>query len=432
MTPAAQALGARSSPRPAHLQGWQGLCYGLLGLPLAFVALPLYVLLPHHYTAGLGVPLASLGALLLAVRALDALLDPLIGRLVDRLLDWPRARLMAVAGAAALVLAVAFQALFFPPVRGTPALLAWAGGALVACYLAYSGLSVLHQAWGARLGQTATERARVVAWREGAALLGVIVASVLPSAAGLGATSAALVLALALGLTTLGIAPAPQATDAASPPAGLWAPWRWPAFRRLLGIYLLNGVASALPATLVLFFIRDRLQWPEGEPWLLGLYFSAAAASLPIWVRLIGRLGLARAWALGMALAIVSFIGAATLGAGDGLWFALVCAGSGLALGADLCAPAALLAGLLRRAGGRAEGVAFGWWSAATKLNLALAAGLALPLLQWLGYQPGQPGQADATGVAALAAVYALLPCALKAAALAGLWWGWIQREPDA
>ena len=27
----------------------QGLAYGLLGLPLAFVALPLYVLLPNHY-----------------------------------------------------------------------------------------------------------------------------------------------------------------------------------------------------------------------------------------------------------------------------------------------------------------------------------------------------------------------------------------------
>lgn len=429
MTPAARALGARPTPRPAPLQGLQGLCYGLLGLPLAFVALPLYVLLPHHYAAGLGVPLASLGALLLAVRALDALLDPLIGRFVDRLLDWPRARLMAVAGAAALLLSTAFQALFFPPVRGTPALLAWAGGALVACYLAYSGLSVLHQAWGARLGQTATERARVVAWREGAALLGVIVASVLPSTAGLGATSAALAFTLVLGLATLGIAPAPQATDTTSPPAGLWAPWRWPAFRRLLGIYLLNGVASALPATLVLFFIRDRLQWPEGEPWLLGLYFSAAAASLPVWVRIISRLGLARAWALGMALAIASFVGAAALGAGDGLWFALVCAGSGLALGADLCAPAALLAGLLREAGGRAEGVAFGWWSAATKLNLALAAGLALPLLHWLGYQPGQH---DPAGISALAVVYALLPFALKAAALACLWWGWIQQEPDA
>ena len=42
-----------------------GLAYGLLGLPLAFVALPLYVILPNHYAREFGVPLALLGAILL-------------------------------------------------------------------------------------------------------------------------------------------------------------------------------------------------------------------------------------------------------------------------------------------------------------------------------------------------------------------------------
>ena len=35
-----------------------GLRYGALGLPLAFVALPLYVVLPNHYASAYGVPLA--------------------------------------------------------------------------------------------------------------------------------------------------------------------------------------------------------------------------------------------------------------------------------------------------------------------------------------------------------------------------------------
>ena len=42
-----------------------GVRYGLLGLPLAFVALPLYVLLPNLYARTFGVPLATLGAVLL-------------------------------------------------------------------------------------------------------------------------------------------------------------------------------------------------------------------------------------------------------------------------------------------------------------------------------------------------------------------------------
>ncbi len=421
---------------PALLAARQGLAYGLLGLPLAFLALPLVVLLPPHYAGEFGMPLASLGGLLLAVRALDAVLDPWIGRGVDRVLRWaPRARQGAAAGAA-MLLALAFQALFFPPVRAPGALLAWAGAALVGCYLGYSALSVLHQAWGAALGGAPAYRARVVAWREGSALAGVVVASVMPSLAGLAATSATLALCLTAALLALTIAPPPRHPGAALPPTAgaLWLPWRQPRFRRLMLIYLLNGVASALPATLVLFFIRDRLQWPAGEPWLLGTYFAAAALSLPLWVRVVARFGLARAWAAGMVLAIVTFVGAAALGAGDGVWFLLVCAASGTALGADLCAPAALLAGVLHDgseadSAAPATGVAFGWWNAATKLNLALAAGVALPLLQALGYQPGHT---DPAGTRALALVYALLPCALKALALLALWALWIRKETPA
>mgnify|MGYP007105318855 CR=1 FL=1 len=62
-----------SSGNPAQvLPGRDGLAYGLLGLPLAFAALPLYVVLPHYYASNLGLPLASVGALLLLVRLIDA------------------------------------------------------------------------------------------------------------------------------------------------------------------------------------------------------------------------------------------------------------------------------------------------------------------------------------------------------------------------
>ena len=47
-----------------------GLRYGLLGLPLAFVALPLYVILPNHYAREFAAPLAALGAV--AHQPLDA------------------------------------------------------------------------------------------------------------------------------------------------------------------------------------------------------------------------------------------------------------------------------------------------------------------------------------------------------------------------
>ena len=419
------------APAPVSVAGQgiqQGLSYGALGLPLAFVALPLYVVLPNHYATVFGVPLATLGALLLGARLLDAFADPWIGRWADAWFAHSARRVLVIAAGAAGVLALGFHALFFPATRDASALLLWCAGFLALTYLAYSLLSVVHQAWGARLGGDATQRTRIVAWREGLALAGVLVASVLPSLAGLGVTSSVFAVALVVGVAMLAIAPrgAPAATRHAA--LSMRVPLANPAFRRLMLVFMVNGVASALPATLVLFFIRDRLQLPDHEALFLFSYFAAGALSMPLWVRAVARFGLARSWLAGMLLAIAAFIWAAALGAGDLIGFTIVCLASGLALGADLALPGALLAGVIQRAGhsGQSEGAYFGWWNFAIKLNLALAAGLALPLLGQMGYAPGSR---DPAALQALALTYGLLPCALKLLAAALLYGAWM-RSP--
>jgi GPH family glycoside/pentoside/hexuronide:cation symporter len=410
----------------------QGLAYGALGLPLAFVALPLYVVLPNHYASQFGVPLAALGALLLGARLLDAVADPLIGRWVDRWFAHSLQRVLVVAALAALLAAAGFHALFFPTVSGTTPLLAWCGLFLAVTYLAYSVLSVVHQAWGARLGGDATQRTRIVAWREGLALVGVLTASVLPSVAGLGTTSAVFAAALVVGLLWLRVAPRPARVERQAPGAApvAVAPWADPAFRRLLAVFVVNGIASAVPATLVLFFIRDKLALGAYEALFLFSYFAAGALSMPLWVRAVPRFGLARLWLAGMLLAIAAFAWAALLDAGSLGGYLAVCVASGLALGADLALPSALLAGVIQRAGhaGRGEGAYFGWWNFAIKLNLALAAGVALPLLAAFGYSPGAR---DPSALAALTLAYCLLPCALKLSAAALLWRLWM-RSPHA
>ncbi|MDP3224394.1 MAG: MFS transporter, partial [Rubrivivax sp.] len=61
-----------------------------------------------------------------------------------------------------------------------------------------------------------------------------------------------------------------------------------------------------------------------------------------------------------------------------------------------------------------------------TKLNLALAAGIALPLLGQFGYTPGSRSP-DA--LQALTLAYCLLPCALKLLSTALLWTLWVRKE---
>ena len=402
--------------------GWR---YGLLGLPLAFVALPLYVILPNHYAREFGMPLATLGLVLLFARLFDAFIDPLLGKLSDKLFARSANAVLAFGAAAGVTLAIGFVLLFSPPlaVRQQPtSLIAWAATMLLVTYAAYSALSIAHQSWGAMLGGTEAQRSRLVAWREGLGLIGVILASILPVAFGLIASIATFIIALLLGFFAWkkSIQPIARKTDESL--SNIFQPFKQIAFKRLLAVFVFNGIASAVPATLILFFVQDRLQAPKQmEAAFLGAYFICAALAVPLWLRLIKRIGLARSWLAGMVLAMAVFAWAMQLGSGDTTAFIVICALSGIALSADLTIPSALLAGVIADAGdrGRAEGAYFGWWNFATKLNLALAAGLTLPLLELLGYIPGtQQPQA----LQALTIVYCLVPIAIKIVAALALY----------
>ena len=415
----------QAPPSPARpASGWR---YGALALPLAFASLPVYVLLPDHYARNFGTSLSVLGAVLLLTRLLDAFIDPLVGRWADVLFRaGSRAPLAAMAGASA-VLTAGFAALWWPPAQPGAAQYAWLGAALVLTYGSFSTVSVIHQAWGARLGGGATSRARIFAWREGATLCGVLMASVLPSLAGFSAMSLALFAGLAAGVALLsasGSRPGREAGPAISQDPGDRSPWRDAAFRSLIGVYTVNGIAAALPATLLPFFVRDVLHAPSWQPVFLATYFLSAVLAMPAWVQVVRILGLAHSWLLGMVLSVATFLIVPWLGPGDAVWFAIICAASGAALGADLALPGALLAGVARGAGlagpaGGVEGRYFGWWTCAGKLSLALAAGAALPLLSLLGYAPGS-GSVDA--IAALGICYGGLPCGFKLLAAGWLW----------
>ncbi|MBK8317733.1 MAG: MFS transporter [Betaproteobacteria bacterium] len=402
------------------------LAYGLLGLPLAFAALPIYVHVPHYYAETAGMQLALLGAILLGTRLLDAGIDPWLGWLADRV---ARPRMVAIA---LVPFAIGFVALLNPPTQNAAF---WLVGSLTLTYVGFSAASVAYQAWGADIGLNSGLRTRLTAAREGFGLLGVVLAAALPTllaanlSEGIERLSwilpplllvAAIATFVGVGFKrTAGLSRTAQPDH--SGPASLLPSLRRVladvAFRRLLGVFVANGIASALPATLFLFFVADILQLEKASGPLLALYFVAGAASLPLWVKAATRYGRVYAWLAAIVLSILAFAGASLLGSGDLIPFAAICIASGLALGADLALPAAIAADLGERQG--QAGACFGVWNFVAKLNLALAAGLALPLLSLLGYTPG-----GGAGLASLTFAYALLPLGFKA--LAGvLLWRW-------
>lgn len=392
--------------------------YSVFAAPLAMAALPIYVHVPKLY-AEFGLSLSALGVLLLVLRFADACVDPLLGRWSDRMAT--RFHAIVIACAALLPGMLALLNPGWSPVS----LWLWITVALLLVYFGFSLATIAYSAWGAELPRDAHSRTQMPATREAVGLLGVLVAAALPSALGDSTASASglarfsLVFALAL---LLALWPLWRLRDAKLEGAHgqpLLQVLRDRRFVALLAVFALNGIASAIPATLLLFFIDDVLRAKAWEPLFLVSYFLAGAVAMPLWVMLAARLGKTQAWGIGMVLAVVAFCSAATFGAGDRIPFLLVCIASGIALGADLALPPSLLADAIEQQGARDQtGSYFGIWTFATKANLALAAGLALPVVGVFGYRAG-----DATSnLQALSLAYTVLPCVLKVAAIALLW----------
>ena len=403
------------------------LTYGALGLPLAFAGLPVYLHAPDFYATSFGLPLAALGAVLLGLRAIDAVQDPLIGVLSDRFAR--RRKAVLLAGAFLLMAGVA--GLFNPPAfagaSGDPSAtgaLAWFALNVFVCTTGFSIVTINYQALGGLWRASAAGRTRITATREALGLGGILAASILPSvlanrydaAAGFQIVTLVLAVLLAAGgllfLRWFGTAPLSDVAASVRPGALrdiLRSRWG----KRFYGIFFVSNFASAIPAVLVLFYIRDRLEAAEWTGLFLLVYFLSGAASMPVWQAVSARAGKPKAWGISMVVAVATFVWAFTLGPGDIVAFAIVCVLSGAALGADLALPPAMVADRIAATGDRHRAASYFSASAFfAKASLALATGLALPLLDALGYIPGVTAVAGAA--LSLSAVYALAPCAIK------------------
>ncbi|WP_204112740.1 MFS transporter [Shimia biformata] len=382
---------------------------------LAAAGLPLYIHLPRYAATELGLGLGVIGAVLIGIRVMDFAQDPALGWLIDR---FPAHRSF-FAALAALGMAVGFVMLFsldpvIPPIW-------WLTLSLVLIFSAFSLGSILFYGQTAAIAGSSVPRVvfRLAAFREVGTVLGIVLAAMSPDllsrmAGGNGYGQFGWVLAVAILLLWLFSRPLWSLSSASSKPVTLRGLAASGAHRLLL-LAFVNALPVAITSTLFLFFVEDKLGLGDMAGAFLVLFFASAGLSMPVWTRLLDRIGGRRVLILAMGLAIAGFAGTVTLAPGAAIGFALITIVTGAALGADMVVLPAMYAIQLERAGLR-TGQAFGIWAFATKLALAIAAVLVLPMLGWAGFQPGMTNNDSA--LFALTLAYAVLPCLLKLCAV--------------
>ncbi len=411
------------------------MAYGLPGLPLALLTLPFYVIVPGYY-ANAGLPIALVGQILLGIRLFDAVTDPLAGYLNDRTSTrFGRRRIWFAAGAP--LTAFAAWMVFLPPEPVTAThLLVWG----LALSLGWTIALVPYYAWGAELSPSYAGRNRVMVVREAFAFIGTLAALILnyvlsaglEPLAGAAATlsSFALLIAVALplaALAALALTPEPQDRSVRKVALGDGVAFmrnNLP-FRRLVLAFLVNGLANGFPVTLFVMFVGDRLELGEKAGLFLVIYFVSGLIGMPFWLQVAKRGSKHRSWCYAMLLACAAFIFAPMLPPGAEAGFLVICVLTGFAVGADLVLPASLQADVIdvdtAASGEQRSGVYLAIWGLATKLALALAVGIAFPLLAVAGYDPGADLRTE-RGLLTLALLYAALPVALKLVAIGLMW----------
>ena len=403
--------------------------YGTLAFPLAGCFLCLQVFLPTFYAASMGMSLSTVGLVLMIARVSDLLTDPVIGYLSDRTpVRLGRRRVWVLMGLP--LVGVAAWSLFQPPNDpGAAYLLFWT----MAIYLAGTMVIVPMNAWGAELSPDYHQRSRVTGIRALFGLLGTLAVLIVPAVLGHAdarSLPAALEVNTVLILGTFAVAgvllwlTVPDRSRVNLPRTSVIASFAVlrgsSPIRTLLAAFLMNGVASALPATLFLFFVTHVLERPDQAGLLMVCYFASAALSVPVWVWAAKRWGKDASWRFAMVSACLAFAWAPFLGPGDTAFFLAIVLVSGLAAGADFVLPAALQADLIdfdeMQTGYRRAGVFYALWGTATKLSFAVAVAVAFPLLDLAGFQAD--GENSGGALTALVLLYGVVPILLKLAAL--------------
>ena len=410
--------------------------YSLLAIPLAFVGLPLYIHAPDFYVAQYGLSLSTLAGILLALRIFDAVQDPIIGALSDTY-SKHRFEFMFVS---LIFLALGFFALFTPLVNHVAG---WFVLSMLLATTAFSILTVNLNALGALWSAEPEQQTRITTTREAMALIGLTIAVITPSLLQqwLSPSSSFKWMSVILILFII---------------AGFWRFYGWykrkklsptkpikqrqsywqnikkssTSMRRFYAIYAVSMLASAMPAVLVLFFIRDRLGLEEYTGLFLLVYFASGIAAMPFWKSFSKNYSSECAWLISMIVAVISFIGAFLLNAGDFIPYLLICIASGFSLGADLALPPAILAKLMHQ--DKTHKIASSQFALLTfisKTALAFAGIITLPILDTMGFVAATSNSTKA--LFGLSLTYALIPCIIKLIAALMLWHTMNQGETN-
>jgi Na+/melibiose symporter-like transporter len=295
----------------------QLLAFGFPALPHAFIALPLNIVIPAYYATHTAVTLLQIGVFTSSSRLLDAFLDPLVGYLSDRI-DTPWGRRKPWGLAAGAVCAVSLFLLFQPPANAD---IAYYGLWSFLLYFGFSLFEIPRSAWSAEISRDYADRSKINTSVAQFNVIGSLVFWLTPillwRIAGTTQITGASLSAIAwlyLVLMPAGLAVAawivPRGTPVVTRALRLIDILKSIVGNRPLMLYLLAyglwGLGQGASLSTTLLFLNDRMKLGAFFPFLMIALFATTVVAIPLWMRLVPRIGRHRVWAISLIGSAVS------------------------------------------------------------------------------------------------------------------------------
>lgn len=400
------------------------IAFSALMVTVAGAGFPLTAYLPAFYAEEYGIPLTTVGLVFMLVRIFDAAWDPLVGHLSDHgRSEFGRRRIWIAAGLPIYIMATL---MLFLPV-GTPGFLYLTIG-LVLVYGSWTMLQIPYYAWSGELSAQYHERTRIQTYLTVASSSGLMLVLLMPAALDYLGYSAQSMKVAAMGLfivvsAMIGVPMTLRSFQEVPPPPQADTGGFLAAVRLLLTDRLLMRVLGSdfivtfgqfARSALMLFFFNHYMNLGAAIGLMFVLQYTFGIVAAPIWLRIGYRLGKHRALILAELLQ-AAINGALLLVTPGGLWLLIILTiGQGLTQGSGNLMLRAMVADVADKqrldTGADRTGLFFSVFGLATKASTAVAVGVVLPLVAWLGFNPA--GGNDADALFNLKCVFALIPCA--------------------
>lgn len=281
----------------------------IFSLPIiAYMAieLPWRIWLPPFFAQSVGIPLATVGTLLFAVRLFDMVADPLVGWLSDRFpTRFGMRKPWLVASVPVTILGV-WQVFYVTPGTSLGVLALW-------CVVLHAGYTLLitpHGGWGLEVGADSHERTRIMAAKVWFAALATPAIVLLPSIlerrfAASRADQLAAMGYLAIGIVLISVIlvvrsipeppTQPNALKPENPARQFWGMVRDRDMGLVLILYGLAGFGEAASAATFIFLTEQGLGLKGWSGSLLLIQGVMAVAAIPLWAMASRQIGKRRA-----------------------------------------------------------------------------------------------------------------------------------------